>query len=181
MTKAIYGRIYRIVLIFKSLFNKNIKIGKLECSGSARINIPFSKNKIGNIKIGKIIVNPNTFINIRENADFKVGDGTFFNNNCIITARKNISIGKNCLFGRNVMIFDHDHDIKADNMSNSFISKDIIIKDNVWVGANSVILKGVTIGQGAVIAAGSVVNVDVEDNVIFYNKRENAMKKIDKN
>lgn len=181
MNKIIFGKIYRIILKLKSIFSKNIKIGKIECASNSRINIPVSKNNTGSIDIGKIIINPNTFINVRKNTDFKIGDGTFFNNNCIVTCREKINIGKNCLFGPNVMVFDHDHDIYAENMSTSFISKPIVIKDNVWVGANTVILKGVTIGEGAVIAAGSVVNVDVEDNVIFYNKRNNETKQIKRN
>lgn len=176
--KKVWGGIYRVILTIKSLFSRQVKIDKIQCSTKAKIEIPFTRKDRAQIRIGKIIMNDNSCINIRKNANFEVEDGTFFNNNCIVTCREKIKIGKNCLFGPNVMIFDHDHDIHAENVSTSFISKPIIIEDNVWVGANTVILKGVRIGQGAVIAAGSVVNVDVEDYVIFYNQRTNMTKKI---
>ena len=50
---------------------------------------------------------------------------------------------------------------------------DIIIGRNVWIGANTVILRGTTIGDNAVIAAGSVLKGDVAPNTVFLNKREN--------
>ena len=50
---------------------------------------------------------------------------------------------------------------------------DIIIGKNVWIGANTVILRGTTIGDNAVIAAGSVLKGDVAPNTVFLNKREN--------
>ncbi len=57
---------------------------------------------------------------------------------------------------------DHDHD----TVNGGFVSAPIKIGDNVWIGANSVILKGVTIGNNAIIAAGSIVTKDVPANAI---------------
>ena len=88
--------------------------------------------------------------------------------------RSNISIGSFVMFGPNVTIAGGDHDIERTDMPMYLVTEkpdkcdaDVVIKDDVWVGANTIILKGVTIGCGAVIAAGSLVNKDVEPYCIY--------------
>ena len=73
------------------------------------------------------------------------------------------------------MIFDHDHDYKND--INNFICEDVIIGDNVWIGANCIILKGVKIGNNVVIAANTLVNKNIADNQMIYQKKYNIIKK----
>ena len=68
------------------------------------------------------------------------------------------------------MIFDHDHDYKND--MKKFIRKEITIGNNVWIGANTIILKGVKIGDNVVIAAGSIINKNLDSNSMFYQKKE---------
>lgn len=85
-----------------------------------------------------------------------------------------IVIGNFCSIGQNVSIQESYHNynnptnyligknIFRDNSIKDFITKgDIVISDDVWIGSNSVILSGVTIGRGAIIAAGSIVSKDV--------------------
>ena len=165
----------------KYKYNKydNVKINELNMPSNS--NIIINKNSIVNIE--KLSLNYNVNIRIRENSKFEIGRGVSFNNGCIITCRKHIKIGDRCSFGPNVMVFDNDHDIYSENYIDTYVCKDIIIGNNVWVGANVVILKGVTIGDNSVIAAGSVVRHDVPANVIFYNERIDKIKeykKIDK-
>ena len=52
----------------------------------------------------------------------------------------------------------------------------VVIEDNAWIGANSIILRGVHIGKNAVIAAGSVVYQDVPENTVLTQKKENIYK-----
>ena len=79
------------------------------------------------------------------------------------------------MFGQNVLLFDHDHDYKK-NIKN-FIRSSITIGDNVWIGANCIILKGVKIGNNVVIAANTTVKEDIPDNTLYYqNKTYNAKK-----
>lgn len=87
------------------------------------------------------------------------GNDCFCNSNVSITAMKSIYIGNGTKIANNVVITDHDHDYHHNNIG--YVSAPIQIGDRVWIGANAVILKGVTIGDHAVIAAGSVVNHDV--------------------
>lgn len=101
----------------------------------------------------------------REGAEIVIDENTRIHGSCIHAYEK-IVIGKNCLIAANCQIFDgNGHDLSFPNVENRINtrggSKPIIIEDNVWIGANSIILPGVRIGYGSVIAAGSVVVKDV--------------------
>ena len=101
----------------------------------------------------------------RKDAVIEIGDNTRINGSCI-HAYKKISIGKNCLIAANCQIFDgNGHDLSFPDVGNRINTvgdaREIRIEDNVWIGANSMVLPGVTIGYGAVIAAGSVVHKDI--------------------
>ena len=64
-------------------------------------------------------------------------------------------------------------------MDNHYISKEVIIGHDTWIGSNCVITKGVKIGANCVIAAGTVVTKDVPSNMIIRSKCEYIMKKIE--
>lgn len=74
------------------------------------------------------------------------------------------------------MLFDHDHDYKND--MNKFVKKEITIGNNVWIGANCIILKGVTIGDNVVIAAGTIVKENIKSNSLIYENRTLKIKDI---
>ena len=84
---------------------------------------------------------------------------------------QNIRIADGVTVGPNVCVYDHDHCIGG----KGFVSSEVIIGENVWIGAGAIILKGVHIGAGAVIAAGSTVTKDVPENTILIQKRENRL------
>ncbi len=93
-----------------------------------------------------------------------IGDNNFING-AIISATTKVTIGNNCKFGPFSMIIDSDfHNVKDHNKEGE--SGEIIIEDDVWIGAKATILKGVKIGKGAVIAVGSVVTKSVPANAI---------------
>ena len=163
-------------LIQKFNTYKNVDIKQLNLPNNSFIDI--SKN--AKVNIDKLSLNYNVSIRVRDNAKFQIGKGVCFNNGSVVTCRKHIEIGDRCSFGPNVMIFDNDHDIYSDNYIDSYVCDDIIIGNNVWVGANVVILKGVKIGDNAVIAAGSVVRHNVPPNVIFYNEKIDKIKEYKK-
>lgn len=122
----------------------------------------------------------------RKNVSFRVEGGelrigtSFFNQGCCITAMKKISIGNDCLFGPNVVIVDHDHDYHyTDNQrGNHWLEGDVVIEDNVWVGANVTILKGSCIKSGAVIGAGTVIKGLVEKDTVIITKQCHETRKI---
>ena len=98
---------------------------------------------------GKIYVN--------DNAHLSLGGG-YINHNINISVFKKVTIGNECAIGENVVIRDSDNHIINGNED---ISKPIVIGDHVWIGSNVTILKGVSIGDGSVVAAGSIVINDV--------------------
>jgi acetyltransferase-like isoleucine patch superfamily enzyme len=97
-------------------------------------------------------------IRILKGAVLSLMDG-FCNDGIQITCAKQISIGRGCAIARDVLIRDYDaHQLLG---ANHEIAKEIHIGDHVWIGTRAMILKGVTIGDGAIVAAGAVVTKDV--------------------
>ncbi|WP_163379817.1 acyltransferase [Cyclobacterium sp. SYSU L10401] len=90
----------------------------------------------------------------------EIGEGTFVNTACILSASEHIFIGKNCQIANQVIIMDGDfHGV--DIRSAKGKSGAIFIEDDVWLATRSMVLKGVRIGKGATVAAGAVVTKDV--------------------
>lgn len=83
-------------------------------------------------------------------------------NESLIQCANSITIGDNCAIAGDVLIQDTDfHPILDENGNEKPMSKPIVIGNKVWICAKSTILKGVTIGDGAIVAAGAVVTKDV--------------------
>ena len=104
----------------------------------------------------------------RYSPEIIIGDHTRIGDYCHLGAIMSISIGKNVLMGRFVLINDHAHGDTSDLDSSippfdrKLVTKGkVIIEDNVWIGDKVSILSGVTVGQGAIIGANSVVVKDV--------------------
>ncbi len=100
-----------------------------------------------------------SYIRVIEGGELRFKGNGFINENVQITCGDKIEIGENCFIGRDVVIRSFDgHVIHKEGYS---VSAPIIIGNHVWIGQRAMILKGVTIGDGAVIAAGAVVTKDV--------------------
>ena len=97
-------------------------------------------------------------------AKITIGENTTVGYHSFIFASDEISIGTDCLIAPFVYIVDSNHSILKEKKINlqPNISSKIKIGNDVWLGSNVTVLKGVTTGDGAVIAAGSVVNKDIE-------------------
>ncbi|MCZ7672776.1 MAG: acyltransferase [Chloroflexi bacterium] len=99
---------------------------------------------------------------VAANGLLEIGDGTFINYGCSIAANKLVRIGKNCNIGTYVIMMDNDfHRLEPERRYEFPESEPIILENNVWLGARVIVLKGVTIGEGSVIGAGSVVTKDI--------------------
>lgn len=103
-------------------------------------------------------------INVNAGAKLSLGSG-YMNHECVIDCFDSISIGHHVVISERVVLRDSDNhsiqDMEAISSDESAVTAPIVIGDHVWVGMNTIVLKGVTIGEGAVVAAGSVVNKDV--------------------
>jgi acetyltransferase-like isoleucine patch superfamily enzyme len=96
-----------------------------------------------------------------QGAELSIGEGTSINRGVSICAQKSVRIGNNCGIGNDCLIFDTDFHTLGDPSWGASGASPVSIGDNVWLAARSVILKGVTIGDGAVVCAGSVVAINV--------------------
>jgi acetyltransferase-like isoleucine patch superfamily enzyme len=105
-----------------------------------------------------VVIRANT-----KNSIIKIGDDVGVSG-CTITAREKIIIGNEVLIGSGVVITDNDaHPVLPEKrrFSDNILSQPVVIGNNVFIGARSLILKGVTIGDNAVIGAGSIVTRDI--------------------
>ncbi|MFA6805456.1 MAG: DapH/DapD/GlmU-related protein [Candidatus Methanomethylophilaceae archaeon] len=83
---------------------------------------------------------------------------------CCFCDQGGITIGNDVKFGPFVKILTTNHPLDPNDRT-TLISDHVVIKDNAWIGANTTILPGITIGRNSVVGAGSVVTKDVPDNV----------------
>lgn len=103
-------------------------------------------------------------------------------NGTTITARSRISIGDNTMIGPNSIIVDHDGHVAwppSDRWTKSGPVADVVIENDVWIGMNCIILKGVRIGCGAIIAAGSVVISDVDPASLYAGNPARKIKPLE--
>ena len=105
---------------------------------------------------------------IRDGYNLYIGKGTIIGDSCILDARNKIVIGKNVNFSTGVWIWTDQHDINDENFECTTIrKKEVIINNRVWLGARTIILPGITLGEGSVIASGAVVTKDTEPFGIY--------------
>ena len=135
----------------------------------AEINI----RENGRLELGAAVsAERGVLLGVRQDAVLHIGDSVGINRNTCIVARESIYIGNNVIIGPNVCIYDHDHGFPNPD---DYVTAPIVIKDGTWIAANTVILKGVTIGKNCTIAAGCVITHDIPDNTIVYQKRTDTL------
>jgi acetyltransferase-like isoleucine patch superfamily enzyme len=126
-----------------------IKLRKFKKRGKNIVFDPFSRLSYSTITLGSnIYIGPNAFFS---------------------STHSNISIGNNTIFGPNVSIYGGDHIFDKVGVLLNTVEKnidhkdmDVVIGHEVWIAGNVVILSGVTIGDGAIIGASSVVTKDID-------------------
>jgi len=153
-----------VVLLFhcvryKLLFGRKLQLGAVNSiRGKFRIEI-FDEGKVS---IGKFLMSCGPmYIKCTERVEITMGGKCFFNYNCSIICAEKVIIGNHCMFANNLAMIDHNHVIKNGAVSGELKTEPVAIDDNVWVGENVTILKGVHIGEAATIAASAVVTKDV--------------------
>jgi len=140
----------KIIKCVKVYINAKVKYGnqvKLPCKGISGMHIAIN-SKSGHIKINEgISTRRDVSLNVSDCGLIEIGDHVFINDGTKINARKSVHIGENTIIGQNVLIYDHDHDYRSDNMASNFKSDDVVIGDNVWIGSGVIILKGTSISS----------------------------------
>ena len=93
-----------------------------------------------------------------------IGSGVGISQNAFIQVRGNVTIQDKVIIGPNVSIFSENHN--SDDLTKPIVDQgdtrgDVVIEEGCWIGANSTILAGVTVGKGSIVAAGAVVTKDI--------------------
>lgn len=127
-------------------------------------------------------VGSNPFIGDNFHCDFglniHVGDNFHADYNCTMLDVAEIRIGHNCLIGPNVGIYTAGHRLQPEGRTLDGYGLPITIGNDVWIGGHSTILPGVTIGDGSVVSAGSVVIKDVPPQTLVGGNPANIIKTI---
>lgn len=177
---SVFSTIYmKLILRIKSIsYGRSIRffgLAKFKRSNKAKIqvgdNCVFRSAGTSNL-IG--INRPCIITALSSESELIIGDNCGFSGT-VIGCFKSIKIGNNVRFGANTLVTDsdwHTDDLRTGS------SKPISIGDNVWLGVNVTVLKGVKIGTNSIIGAGSVVTKDISENVVAAGNPCRVVKQI---
>ena len=183
------------IVLWDKFWNKFVLKRKKVAFGNdfvihGKVYIHGTKDRItigDNVTINSISsVNPtsgfnHTYLRTEGNGKIVIGNNVGMSH-VNITSFNSITIEDNVLIGSGVKIWDTDfHPIEYENRINNENAKTspILIKEGAFIGACSIILKGVTIGQHSVIGAGSVVTKNIPDNEVWAGNPARFIKKLD--
>ena len=168
-----------VKMAWTKLFHPGAFQGSLICYASLRSEIMLDHG--GQLTIGKMLkIREGSKIVVRKNGKCTIGNDCFINSNSLIVCHDSIIIGNHCQISPNVQIYDHDHDFrdKEGIKSKHFRCAPVVIGDNVWIGADSVILRGTRIGNNCTIGAGSIIKSDIPDHSLVIQKRDTTVLEI---
>ena len=101
--------------------------------------------------------------------EVSIGEKTVMGEECTISAYQHVSIGAQCIVADRVMLIDFDHnvaEIERPIRVQGIYKRDVRVGNNVWIGYGAQILRGVTVGDNAIIGASAVVSKDVPANAV---------------
>jgi acetyltransferase-like isoleucine patch superfamily enzyme len=158
---------YKASLIVRSLRTYNFKmlgmkigmkpnLGKITCQWPHKVTIGHRTT----IQDG---VDLRAGLPFNKENQILIGDHTFIGRCCEINCSSKVTIGNEVLIASNTSIVDVAHEIRppGELLNTDTYAKPIIIEDDVWIGTHCVILNGVTIGKGSIVAAGAVVTQSI--------------------
>lgn len=155
-------------------FNK--VLGKCRYTNIVRVfkDASIRIDKGGKLDLGKgAAIGERCLCTVRSGAEIKIGPMSSLNSDCKLVSHEKIEIGHDTIFGPNVLIYDHDHVFNTESgvRRKEYTSSEVVIGNNCWIGANTVILKGTHIGDNCLIGAGSVVKGTFPSGSIVLQKR----------
>lgn len=127
---------------------------------------------LGNIGEGSRVMPP---ISVVRGNSVKIGRGVVIMNNALMMAAGGITIDDGVMVAANAQLISNNHDLYDHAI---LTCKPVHLKRNCWIGAGATILPGVTVGENAVVGAGSIVTRDVEDNTVVAGNPARVVKKL---
>jgi acetyltransferase-like isoleucine patch superfamily enzyme len=138
-------------------------------------HLPEVDDRGGRIVVGSCGVWPGVRLECWRDATIRIGDGTYLNRGVEVVAATCVEIGRDCAIGRDVIIMDSDqHALPGE----AFAPSPVTIGDRVWVGARTIVLKGVSIGHDSIIGAGSIVTRDIPPSCIAVGQPARVLRTI---
>lgn len=134
-----------------------LSFGEMPLPGSSLPSVLRMDDSSKMIITGKVQIYYGADIHLSKNAILEIGANSYINKNCLLSVKKYLKIGCGCAISDFFCVLDSDWH----KLNGVEATKPVIIGNHVWIGIRCTVLKGVTIGDGAVIAAGSVVVNDV--------------------
>ncbi|OGG11392.1 hypothetical protein A2Z00_00470, partial [Candidatus Gottesmanbacteria bacterium RBG_13_45_10] len=124
-----------------------------------------------------------TFSKFFKPKNIIIGNNVFINQQCILVGEEKITIQDNVAIGFRCMILTSNNDVFLDQKTNRRVhyNEPITIEKNAWLGSGSIILSGVTVGEGSVVAAGAVVTRDVPPHTLVGEVPARIIRQIDEN
>ncbi|MDB4144280.1 hypothetical protein N9589_00500 [Flavobacteriaceae bacterium] len=165
----------KIVIVFLKLKYPNCQITfdnylekgcKIKCTVNSKL------------KIKNSIISKGTIIIADHGSDI---NKAFIGRNCVIVARKKITIAVNCQIAEMVVIRDQNHNFGKSNLTiaeQGFTASSINIGENVWLAAKSTILSGSNIGNNTVVGANAVVRGELEAIAVYVDVPAKKIKKL---
>jgi acetyltransferase-like isoleucine patch superfamily enzyme len=101
--------------------------------------------------------------------EVRIGAKSVLGQECTISAFQHVSIGRECIVADRVMLIDFDHgvvEVERPIREQGIYKRDVVIGSNVWIGYGACVLRGVTVGDNAIIGTNSVVTRDVPANAV---------------
>jgi acetyltransferase-like isoleucine patch superfamily enzyme len=120
--------------------------------------LPHVENHGGRIEAESCAFFPGVRLECWRGATLRIGNGTYLNRNTEVVAAGSVTIGRDCMIARDVLIMDTDQHALP---GRELVVRPVVIEDRVWIGSRAIILKGVTIGHDSVIGAGAIVTRSV--------------------
>jgi acetyltransferase-like isoleucine patch superfamily enzyme len=102
--------------------------------------------------------------------EISIGQKTVLGQECTLSAYQQISIGEQCIIADRVMMIDFDHcvtEVERAIRHQGIYKRDVRVGNNVWIGYGAQILRGVSVGDNAIIGASAVVTKDVPANAVI--------------
>ncbi|WP_186628660.1 DapH/DapD/GlmU-related protein [Rhodococcus sp. BP22] len=133
--------------------------------------------KLSGLDVAKSFIAPGLFVG---GAGLRVSPGVILNYDCFVDATGKVYLGPNVAIGPGSRILTVTHDIGPQEKRRGLeqIVKGVRIEEGCWLGANVTVLPGVRIGAGTVVAAGSVVVSDLEENSVYAGVPSKLVRKI---
>jgi len=140
----------------------------------------------GRLELGRhVVVEPHVFIDVLGDGRMRIGDYTLVNSGMFLSAVESVEIGSHCLFARGCVVVDNNHrfddPLRPVPWQGLAPTGPVAIGSNVWLGANAIVLGGVTIGERCVVGANSVVTSDLPSHTVCAGAPARPLREIDYN